>query len=105
VSQSALFIGTFRAITSDWRLYMHSRGTQTILLDAATSEDGIFSDFNYPAYITTEFFLLLQNMLDEQTAPLKACARDQLQNYQGSPELKAEAMQLLARISHPQSDV
>jgi hypothetical protein len=105
VSQSALFIGTFRAITSDWRLYMHSRGTQTILLDAVTSEDGHFSDFNYPAYITDEFFLLLQNMLDEQTPPLKACARDQLQNYQGSPELRAKAMELLAHISHPQSDV
>ena len=106
-SQSALFIGTFRAITSDWRLYMHSRGTQAILLDAATSEDGIFSDFNYPAYITKEFFLLLENMLDEQTGPLKACARDQLQNYEreGSPESKAKARRLLARISHPPSEV
>ena len=48
-SQSALYIGTFRAITSDWHLYKHSLGTQTILLDAVTSEDGTFSDFNYPA--------------------------------------------------------
>ena len=107
VSQSALFIGTFRAITSDWRSYMHSHGTQAILLDAATSDDGIFSDFNYPAYITKEFFSLLENMLDEQTAPLKACARDQLRNYEleGSPKSKAKARRLLARISHPQSEV
>jgi len=105
VSQSALFIGTFRAITSDWRLYKHSLGTQTILLDAVTSEDGTFCDFNYPAYITDEFFLLLQNILDGQTAPLAASARDQLWNYQGSLELKAKAMQLLDLIPHPQPDV
>jgi len=105
VSQSALYIGTFRAITSDWRLYKHSLGTQTILLDAVTSEDGIFSDFNYPAYIMDEFFLLLRSMLDGQTAALNASARDQLQNYQGSPELRAKAMQLLALIPHLQPDV
>jgi hypothetical protein len=105
VSLSALYIGTFRSITSDWHMYKHSLGTQTILLDAITSEDGIFSDFNYPAYITDEFFLLLQNMLDGQSTELNASARDQLQNYQGPPELRSKAMQLLALIPHPQPDV
>jgi len=107
MSQSALFIGTFRAITSDWRLYKHSLGTQTILLDAVTSADGIFSSsyFHYPAYITDEFFLLLQNILDGQIAPLNAIARDQIWNYQGSRELKDKAMQLLALVPPPQPDV
>ena len=33
-SYSALYISTFRAITSDWRRYKHSLGTQKLLLDS-----------------------------------------------------------------------
>ena len=65
-SYSALFIGTFRAITSDRRLY--GRGlfiaTQNILLDAVTSEQGLLRTFNYPDYITDEVWELLGDVLE-----------------------------------------
>jgi hypothetical protein len=103
-SQSALYIGTFRAITSDWSSYKHSLGTQKILLDAVASEDGIFSSFKYPAYITDEFFLLLENMLDKQTGPHVEDALQQLRNlppgnYQGFPELRDKALRIIFRQS------
>jgi len=102
--QSALFIGTFRAITSDWSLYKHSLGTQKILLDAVASEYGIFSDFNYPAYITDEFLQLLENMLDKQTGPHIDLALQQLENpppwnYRGSPEFRANASNVIFQSS------
>ena len=98
--QSALFIGTFRVITSDWRLYKHSLGTRKILLDAVASEYGIFSDFNYPAYITNEFLELLGNMLDKQTGRHIDLALQQLRNpppwnYRGSPEFRAKALHVI----------
>lgn len=102
--QSALFIGTFRVITSDWSLYKHSLGTQKILLDAVASEYGIFSDFNYPAYITDEFLQLLGNMLDKQTGPHIDLALQQLENpppwnYRGSPEFRANASNVIFQSS------
>jgi hypothetical protein len=103
-SQSALYIGTFRAITSDWRSYKHSLGTQKILLDAVASEDGIFSSFKYPAHITDEFFLLLENVLDKQTGQHIEDALQQLRNfppgnYQGSSELRDKALRIIFRQS------
>jgi hypothetical protein len=62
-SHSALFVGTFRAITFDWAKYKHSLGTQKILLAVVTPFDGIFCRFNYPSYIIDEFLVLLSNML------------------------------------------
>jgi hypothetical protein len=101
-SQSALYIGTFRAITSDWSSYKHSLGTQKILLDAVASDDGIFSGFNYPPYITDEFFLLLENMLDKQAGLHIDTAQRQLRNhppwdYQGSLELRTKALKVISQ--------
>ena len=64
-SHSALYIGTFRAITSDWSKYKHSVGTQN-LLDMIVPHSGILSKFDYPAYITHEFLSLLGNVLEGQ---------------------------------------
>ena len=50
-SKSAMYVGTFRAITSDWSVYKHSLGTQKLLLHAVASPGGLISKFNYPAYI------------------------------------------------------
>lgn len=102
--QSALFIGTFRVITSDWRSYKHSLGTQKILLDAVASEYGIFSDFNYPAYITNEFLQLLANMLDKQPGRHINLALQQLENpppwnYRGSSEFRAKALDVIISSS------
>jgi len=68
-SHSALYIGTLRAITSDWSKYKRSLGTQKLLLDMTVPDRGIFSDFDYPAYIVDEFLVLLGNILDGQRGP------------------------------------
>ena len=68
-SNSALFIGTFRAITSDWSNHKHSLGTQEILLAIAAPFNGIISKFDYPSYIIDEFLVLLGNILKGQTGP------------------------------------
>ena len=64
----ALFIGTFRAIISDWAKYKYSFGTQQVLLnlvcDLAAQDRGIFSGYAYPSYITDELLVLLGNMLE-----------------------------------------
>ena len=64
----ALFIGTFRAIISDWEKYKYSFGTQQVLLnlvcDLAAQDRGIFSGYAYPSYITDELLVLLGNMLE-----------------------------------------
>jgi hypothetical protein len=66
-SNSPLYIGTFRAITSDWGKHKHSLGTQKLLLDMIVH--GIISRFDYPAYIVNEFLVLLYNILEGQTGP------------------------------------
>ena len=65
-SHSTLYIGTFRAITSDWSKYKDSAGTQKLLLDMIVPYSGILSKFDYPAYITHEFLSLLGNILEGQ---------------------------------------
>ena len=66
-SHSALFLGTFRAITSDWPKHKRSLGTQKMLLVMVAPFDGVISRFNYPSHITDEFLVLLGNVLRGQT--------------------------------------
>ena len=68
-THSTLYIGTFRAITAHWSKYKHSVGTQKVFLDLVTPTHGVMSDFDYPAYITDELFILLGNILEGQTGP------------------------------------
>jgi hypothetical protein len=79
---SALYIGTFRAITSDWRRYKRPLGTQNILLDAVASDQGFLRTFDYPDYITDELWELLGDMLEGQTGPHIYSAMQQLIDYQ-----------------------
>ncbi|KAF8486864.1 hypothetical protein DFH94DRAFT_687333 [Russula ochroleuca] len=81
-SYSALYIGTFKAITSDRRRYNHSLGTQKILLDAVVSDQGFLRAYNYPDYITDEFWELLGDMLEGQTGPHINSAVQQLTDHQ-----------------------
>jgi hypothetical protein len=64
---SWLYIGTFRAITSDWRERKHCPGTQKLLLDIVTSSSGMIYNFAYPVYITDELLALLGNVLQQET--------------------------------------
>ena len=65
-SYSALYIGTFKVITSDRRRYTESIGTLSLLLDAVASDQGFLRTFNYPDYITDEVWELLGDMLEVQ---------------------------------------
>ena len=66
-----LYIGTFKAITSDWRECRRKRclGTQKLLLDIVTSSNPsiMIYDSHYPDYITDELLTLLENVLEQQT--------------------------------------
>jgi hypothetical protein len=68
-SHSALYTGTFRAITSDWSKHKHSPGTQKLLLDIAWSRRKAFANSTYPTFIVDEFFSLLGNIFEGQKGP------------------------------------
>jgi hypothetical protein len=79
-SHSALYTGTFRAITFDWSKRKHSLGTQNLLLDIAMSRPWGFGA-DYPAYIVDEFLLLLGNIFEGQTGPHIDRARHQFECF------------------------
>ncbi len=62
---SALYTGTFRAITSNWNKHKYSLETQKFLLNIAWSRREAFSD-EYPTYIIDEFISLLGNIFEGQ---------------------------------------
>jgi len=66
-SHSALYAGTFRAITSDWSMRRHTLtgGTQNLLLGIALSRNHEFDRY-YPAYMVDEFLDLLGNIFEGQ---------------------------------------
>ena len=63
---SALFISTFRAITSDRREYgrLILDTSQNILLDVVASEQHLLRTFNYPDYITDEVWELFGDVFE-----------------------------------------
>ncbi|KAI0270219.1 hypothetical protein BGY98DRAFT_267622 [Russula aff. rugulosa BPL654] len=67
-SHSALYTGTFRAITSDWRKHKDALGTQNLPLYIVISRRDAFAD-QYPDYIVDELLLLLGNIFEGQTGP------------------------------------
>jgi len=88
-SHPALYIGTFRAITSDWRKYKDSLATQKLLLDMLVPYRSSIYVVRYPAYIVDEFLVLLGNILQGQTGPhiddvVQRLSRD-IPYYTGSP--------------------
>jgi hypothetical protein len=66
----AIFVKTFKAITSDWQQFTGSIGTLQIILnlvyDIAVLDRGIFSNYAYPDYITKELLDLLGRMVEGQ---------------------------------------
>jgi hypothetical protein len=109
-SQSALYIRTFRALTSDWRLYKDCIGTQRLLLHAVASTHGIFTYFPFPEFITDELLVLLGNVLDKQTGPHIDDAMQQLKARppwycEGSPEFRVRALEVIlqSQIASPAS--
>ena len=94
-SHSALYTGTFRAITSDWSKYKDSLGTQNCLLGLAISHHREFA-YHYPAYITDEFLLLLGNIFEGQIGPHIDEARDLFEPFDWDPRrFKERALRVL----------
>jgi hypothetical protein len=79
-SHYALYMGTFRAITSDWKKYKNSIGTQKLLLDIALSRSVDFQSI-YPLYVADEFLGLLGNVFEGQTGSHIDDAVRQLTSY------------------------
>ena len=96
-SHSALYTGTFRAITSDWKKYKDSitlnclLGTENCLLSLAISHHREFA-YLYPAYITDEFLLLLGNIFEGQTGPHIDEARLRFEPFDWDPRRFKERM-------------
>ena len=66
-SDQVFFCSTFKVISSRWADSNESSGTQNILLNLACDliipGRGVFSDFDYPGYITDMLFQLITDML------------------------------------------
>jgi hypothetical protein len=99
-SFSALYVITFKVITSDWRRYRHSLGTQKILLDAVASDQGFLRTFNYPDYVTDELWELLGDILEGQTGPHIDSAVQQLTDHQREDGYRygAKALAAISRL-------
>ena len=89
-THSALYIGTFRAITSDWRQRQASIrvGTRRVILnlicDIAIPHRGVISDRTYPKYITDELLVLLEDILKGQSGLYIDSAMEELRNNLGN---------------------
>ena len=99
-SYSALYTITFKTITSDWRTYKNSHGTQKILLDVVASDQGILRTFNFPDYITDKPWDLLGDMLEGQTGPHIDSAVQQLTDLQreDGDRYGGKALAVIARL-------
>ena len=66
--KKALYTGTFKVITSDWKKSKDSAGTQRILLellcDLVTPLRGAISAHSYPPYIVEMFLELVKDMVE-----------------------------------------
>jgi len=83
-SHSALYVYTFRSITSDWEQYKKlSPGTQELLLDLVVSNHNSISVVKYPAGIVEEFLHFLDNMLEGETVPRIEDIEKQLNSRMG----------------------
>ena len=78
-SHSALYTGTFRAITSDWSKHKNSLGTQKLLLGIVMSRRWDFN-IHYPAYIVDEFLSFLDKIFEGQTGPHIDRAREHFES-------------------------
>jgi len=80
-SHSALYTGTFRAITSYGSKHKPSLKTQNFLLDILQSCHWQFDGHHYPKYIVDEFFSLLSNIFKGQTDTRINEARQQVESF------------------------
>src|SRR5258708_280052 len=97
-SHSALCMGTFRAITSNWRKYKNSLATQRLLLDIAWAHCLGCGYGLYHTYIVDEFFSLLGKIFEGQTDSRINEARQQVESFQGydtEPEFRDRMLRVI----------
>ncbi|KAH9036524.1 hypothetical protein EDB85DRAFT_1940506 [Lactarius pseudohatsudake] len=117
-AHSAIIVGTLRIITSNWRKYKHSIGTQRVILnlvcDLAILGHGLLSDTAFPRYLTDELLILLGNMVEGQSgAHIDESMKkmeDATRTQEGVPgprwwlkihAFRAEAMKVISRSRVP----
>ncbi|KAH9036521.1 hypothetical protein EDB85DRAFT_1940465 [Lactarius pseudohatsudake] len=117
-AHSAMIVGTLRTITSNWRQYKHSIGTQRVILnlvcDLAILGYGLLSDTAFPKYLTNELLILLGNMVEGQSGSHIDDAmkkmEDATRTQEGVPgprwwlkihAFRAEAMKVISRSRAP----
>jgi hypothetical protein len=109
-SHSTLYMGTFRAITSDWNKCKDSLGTQNILLDIVVTRGWEFDlPGRYPPFIANEFLVLLGKVfegqsglhIDEAVERLSSLSHDTL--HARPRKFKAKALTVITRVRAPSS--
>jgi hypothetical protein len=114
-AHSALIVGTFRAITSNWRQHKHSIGTQRVVLnlvcDIAILDRGLSSNYYIPRFVTDELLILLGNMVEGQSGSHIDNAMKELKdavNHEPNalewtevPLFRAEAIKVISRSRAP----
>jgi hypothetical protein len=108
-SYSQLYTITLKTITSDWREYKHSLGTQKLLLDAIASRQGFVHGFKYPKYITDELWELLADILEGQTgshirSAVQQLTDHQMEDHKYGPKVEAVISRLRASCSQEPSN-
>ncbi|KAH9015931.1 hypothetical protein EDB85DRAFT_2156319 [Lactarius pseudohatsudake] len=92
---------TFKDIASDWRQHKGSIGTQRVILnlvcDIAIPFRGIFSNRQYPKYITDELLVLLQHMVEEQVGSHLNDAMSDLERSDERNSFADEAKKVISR--------
>jgi hypothetical protein len=101
-SHSVPYMGTFRAITSDWSKHKHSPGTHKLLLDITWSRHRKFSGGHYPTYIVEEFFSLLGNIFEGQTGPHIDEAVQELESFEAFGAVREFRDRMLRVITRTQ---
>jgi hypothetical protein len=103
-THSALYIETFKAITSSWRQHKYCIGTQRVILnlicDIAIPNRGVISNRRYPEYITNELLVLLGNIVEGQSSSHIDDAMKEFGLY-GLIGFGAEVMKVLSRTRAP----
>jgi len=100
---TTLYIGTFKAITSDWEQHKGSIGTQRVVLniacDVAFRFRGYFSDRNYPEFILDELLKLLGDMIKGQSGSHINDAIEELNTCSNWPDDRVFAIKAIKVIS------
>ena len=103
-SHCALYVITFKTITSDWKKYKHSLGTQKLILYVVCymvmqySQGGVPPDarFTLPSPIADELLVLLANILEGQTGSHIDSTVERLTTY--SHLISFEGQNFLGRV-------